>query len=64
MFAKNQMRLAYEDKRDLYCRNNTNLSNLIYLEAFNRQRTVFKRRHKCCHIDVSVGVVYQHCPYN
>ena len=38
-FAKNQMRLAYEDKRDLYCilllcwriLDNVNISNSIYL---------------------------------
>ena len=32
-FAKNQMRLAYEDKRDLYCNTSTLIDN-IYVKTF------------------------------
>ena len=34
VFAKNQMRLAYEDKRDLYCNNRSIIMVLEYIYPF------------------------------
>ena len=34
-FAKNQMRLAYEDKRDLYCKSKTSEPALLFCKCIN-----------------------------
>ena len=49
VFAKNQMRLAYEDKRDLYCRS----ENVIETEtaiALSRDIEIFQDLQICSYI--------------
>ena len=58
-FAKNQMRLAYEDKRDLYCRWTLTTKHIYFAEMFAKARRIFLPSKHNLH-DVSVNLALKH----
>ena len=49
-FAKNQMRLAYEDRRDLYCM--VNVCIYIYVFIVSNYSKAYIKYSICDHVDV------------